>query len=593
MKTKLKLILICLIIFQAGKAQDIIQELATINSSSQHCSPTFIGLNNTIFFDAGIDFGSFGGVEPWICNTITGATNEFIDLNPGSNTSAPYFITAINNKWFFSADDGTHGLELWITDGTVSGTQLVKDINTGATDGMTQYGCLSIGPVYNNPKNYGVLNNKLFFEGYTGNGEELWVSDGTNAGTTLLKQIESNLSGGSGNYIREFTNVGDKLFFIATSENITTFNLDYDLWVTDGTPSGTMLTKDINLVGNPNPQNLTPFNNKIFFTANDSIHGIELWSSDGTTVGTVMVSDINIGANGSNPSGLYVFNDKLFFLADNGIVGNELWSYDPATDITALVKDTQIGSNGLGYIFNQTTFNNELYFMANTNQLWKTDGTTAGTILVKDALMLDYNATKMVVFTNKLYFGSNYLLWSSDGTTAGTTALPSLPNTTAYTNVQPLTQINGKLIIVRGTGGSAFSSISGGLWTCDSVQNIAFVNSTVTSYGDIYAYNNALYFEADSKLCRYGIPLNLGIENNSKKEFSVFPNPTSSYLTIQSKNQPFQKATITNAIGQTIIKKENLNTSEINLDLSSQSSGMYFLTIENESSKTTQKIIKN
>lgn len=591
MKKKLSFSCICFMFCTILSAQEALQELATINSSSQHCSPTFKVLNNTIFFDAGS--GLTNGIEPWSCNTVTGSTSLFQNINSGFNSSNPYFIATINSKLFFSADDGTHGLELWITDGTVAGAQLVKDINTGTSAGMLNYNCQSSGPVFNNTKNYGVLNNKLIFEGFTNNGEQLWISDGTTTGTALLKQINSSATfNGNANYIREFTNVDNKLFFIATSSNTQNFTLDYDLWVTDGTTSGTILTKDINLVGNPNPQNLTAFNNKIFFTANDGVHGVELWSSDGTNAGTIMVSDINIGGLSSNPSGLFVFDNQLFFLADNGSVGNELWKYNPTTNTTSLVKDTQLGTAGISYVKNQTVFNSALFFMTST-QLWKTDGTTAGTILVKENLSLDFNQTNLIAFNNKLYFGNDYLLWSSDGTPAGTVALPELPNS-SFANVQPFTDINGKLIIVSNL--SVFGSIGGRFWTCDTTENITLIDvGTMNSYGDLFKYNDALYFEGSNpnyKLFRYGLPLNLSVETQTKKQFKIYPNPVKDLITIQVEDY-FNNASITlsTIYGQTILKKENLYDNEIQIDITKQLSGIYFITIENNGVKSTHKII--
>ena len=589
MNKKLHLLLACLL-FQFVSAQEILQELAIINSSSQHCSPTFKAFNNTIFFDAGSGFAN--GIEPWSCNTITGATTIFQNINPGFNSSNPYFITTINNKCFFSANDGSNGLELWITDGTVSGTQLVKDINTGTGAGMLTYNCQSSGPVGNNPKNYGILNDKLIFEGFTNTGEQLYISDGTTAGTTLLKQIDpSTAFNGNINFIQNFTALANKLFFTA----VTNSALNRELWVTDGTTSGTFLTKDIYLGdSSSNPQNLTPLNTKIYFTANDGSHGTELWSSDGTTIGTTMVSDINVGGLGSNPSGLFAFDDKLFFLADNGSIGNELWVHDPATNSTTLVNDTQLGASGILYLHNQTIFNSVLYFMTN-NQLWKTDGTTSGTSLVKGNLTLDANSTKLVIFNNKLYFGSDYLLWSSDGTPTGTVALPELPNT-SFANVQPFTDINGKLIIVPNL--SNFGAISGRFWSCDSSENITLINvGSLSSYGTLFKFNDALYFEGsnpDYKLFRYGLPINLGTENHNENRLRMYPNPTSDLLTIQSENGFFTDAvvTVTTTLGQVILKTDTITSSEINLDLSTQTSGMYLLTLEENDTKITQKIIK-
>jgi uncharacterized delta-60 repeat protein len=75
---------------------------------------------------------------------------------------------------------------------------------------------------------------------------------------------------------------------------------------------------------------------------------------------------------------------------------------------------------------------------------------------------------------------------------------------------------------------------------------------------------------------------------------SIFPNPTSEKITIQSNNQLLENAsvTLTNLVGQIILKKENINTSSINIDINAQSKGIYFLTIENKGEKSTQKIIK-
>jgi ELWxxDGT repeat protein len=94
MMNKKRYSIIAFLLFQLLSSQEVLQELATINSSSQHCSPTFEAVNNSIFFDAGS--GLTNGIEPWSCNTITGATTMFQNVNPGFNSSNPYFIAIIN-----------------------------------------------------------------------------------------------------------------------------------------------------------------------------------------------------------------------------------------------------------------------------------------------------------------------------------------------------------------------------------------------------------------------------------------------------------------------------------------------------------------
>src|SRR5437660_1690432 len=75
-----------------------------------------------------------------------------------------------------------------------------------------------------------------------------------------------------------------------------------ELWITDGTAAGTVLVKDINPgPGGSFPSNLTNVNGTLFFTAFDPINGTELWLSDGTAAGTVLVKDISLGISSSNP----------------------------------------------------------------------------------------------------------------------------------------------------------------------------------------------------------------------------------------------------------------------------------------------------
>ncbi len=98
------------------------------------------------------------------------------DIYPGGTGSYPTNLTAVGSTVFFQAGDGTHGTELWKSDGTAAGTVLVKDINPGTTSGMTDY-LTAVGST-------------LFFSACDGtNGTELWKSDGTSSGTALAKDI--------------------------------------------------------------------------------------------------------------------------------------------------------------------------------------------------------------------------------------------------------------------------------------------------------------------------------------------------------------------------------------------------------------------
>ena len=99
------------------------------------------------------------------------------DIFSGFFSSSPYNLTNVNNTLFFTAYDGANGQELWKSDGTETGTVLVKDIYTG--EGNSSY-----------PYNLTNVNGTLYFIANDGtNGYELWKSDGTEAGTVLVKDI--------------------------------------------------------------------------------------------------------------------------------------------------------------------------------------------------------------------------------------------------------------------------------------------------------------------------------------------------------------------------------------------------------------------
>ncbi|MDB6140440.1 MAG: hypothetical protein JWO94_3512, partial [Verrucomicrobiaceae bacterium] len=111
----------------------------------------------------------------------------------------------------------------------------------------------------------------------------------------------------------QFTPLGAVTLFVATSGGE-----GRELWKTDGTTAGTVLVKDIN----PGNQSSSPLilgvvGSVAFFTANDGVHGAELWKTDGTAAGTVMVKDIFPGPDGSNPAIGAVHQGMLYFRAQD------------------------------------------------------------------------------------------------------------------------------------------------------------------------------------------------------------------------------------------------------------------------------------
>lgn len=167
------------------------------------------------------------------------------------------------------------------------------------------------------------------------------------AGTTLLKDINS---GANSSYPYGFTEFNGKLYFRADDGTNGS-----ELWVTDGTVVGTSLFKDINPgVGSSSPYGFTEFNGKLYFKADDGANGYELWVTDGTVAGTTLLKDINPGANASFPTTLqyqakrgraYLSGnfDKLILIAYDDIHGQELWSSDGTSAGTVMLMDFYLG----------------------------------------------------------------------------------------------------------------------------------------------------------------------------------------------------------------------------------------------------------
>ena len=380
---------------------EMVKDINT-GGSSQLQYLTIVG--STLFFNA---YDGINGPELWKSDGTSSGTVMIKDINPGLLGSSPTHLTNVGGTLFFAARDGTTGYELWKSDGTAAGTVMVKDIWPGA-DGAYLSNLTDVGGT-------------LFFTANDGtHGYELWKSNGTAAGTVMVKDI--NLGGAS--EPQNLTDVGGTLFFTANDGTH-----GYELWKSNGTAAGTVMVKDINLVGDSVPQNLINVGGTLFFTANDGTHGYELWKSNGTAAGTVMVKDIYTGPDYGDPIYLTNIGGTLFFAANDGTTGYELWKSDGTSAGTVMVKDIHLGPD-YGHPMALTNVGNTLFFSADDGitgrELWKSDGTSVGTVMVKDINpgggSWPENLTNV---GGTLFFAANdgthgSELWKSDGTTTGT-----------------------------------------------------------------------------------------------------------------------------------------------------------------------------
>ncbi len=309
------------------------------------------------------------GAEPWISDGTTSGTFLLKNIDTGSSSSFPSFFDVVNGVLLFKASNSSKGSELWSTDGTTLGTNLFLDINPNSSS--------------SSPTNLGLLNSGLllFIANDGVNGRELWKSDGTVAGTQLVKNISTgNLSTSFGSQLLGV--IGGAAFFSANDSVIGS-----ELWKSDGSTAGTVLVKDIESGENSSsPSNGRVLGTNIIFTASNTSFGNELYKTDGTSGGTVVIKDISTGTRSSSPTALEIVGSEIYFSADNGINGAELFKTNGAVGNATLVVDLNTGLLNASPSSLRVNGSNFLFFALNglNRSLYKSNGTAAGTVVVKN-----------------------------------------------------------------------------------------------------------------------------------------------------------------------------------------------------------------
>ncbi|MCA9093525.1 MAG: cadherin-like domain-containing protein, partial [Planctomycetaceae bacterium] len=420
--------------------RDIVNE--NLNSNNMF----FIAAGGKAFF---LPYDAAIGAELWWSDGTQNGTALLRDIRLGTKSSKPGLLVTLNGFSYFTANDGVHGEQLWKSDGTSSGTVMVSGgqgfppMTNGFSELFVFQGLLyfvdDAGGLWKSDGTAtgtqlvvdlgiaatlaidfeGVL---YFAVGSYSTGYQLWKSDGTAGGTVMVKQFPASVRWAPSN----FTVAGSLLYF---TEADTVGR--YGLWKSDGTEAGTVLV-DPEVVSSYNAPNLlTAFNNRVYFSFLN-----QLWVSDGTPQGTMKVANLEdqwdsrslTTAEGEfyfvtsepsqNPSSIYG-NRILWKLTADGLGAqrvtqlppninevklkwfqgslflfdfaqnwrHNIWKLDRSSGSVALVSDL---GNLDGYQLEADFFENNgmLVFSVRTlrgsSSLWRTDGTASGTILVKD-----------------------------------------------------------------------------------------------------------------------------------------------------------------------------------------------------------------
>lgn len=349
-----------------------------------------------------------GGSAIWKWSASGGA----VPLVPGLGLSNVQDLTPCCTKlgprvFFVASKSGLLG-EPWITDGTTAGTMLLRDLRPSSAS---------------NANNFIAVDGRVFFEANDGtNGDELWISDGTSAGTQLVQDINPGPSASQPDFMVELNGV---LVFSAFHDSF-----GRELWASDGTAAGTILLADI-APGTDSGLGvqLVRCGDFVYFAADDGTTGFELWRTDGTPAGTVLVEDIAPGLTPSSPINLACCGDTLFFNAQVTGIGREPWVSDGTAGGTVLLKDCNPAAGGSSGPKDFTCAGDRMFFAASENltgtELWVSDGTTAGTYAIdvragasSSFPQLFTPAGTGVCFRATGPAGSG--IWFSDGTVGGT-----------------------------------------------------------------------------------------------------------------------------------------------------------------------------
>ncbi len=427
----------------------------------------YVAIGNTVYFVAD---DQATGRELWKMEASSSKASLVRDIWRGRKSGAPSHLTTVDGMLFFSADDGAHGAELWRSDGTKSGTVMVRDIAVGARGSYPA----SLTVVRGAPPSWRLGDSLCFTADDGAGGRELWCSDGTAAGTRLVKEIGrgpepgrldnlANVRGGlyastpfdlwksdgtpSGTFAvqrqpppgfsgsiqaaRDLAEAGGRLHFVAMDRD------GMRLWTSDGTPSGTrVVSRTASVLVPQSGPAIIATQDQVFFAGTDVAGKAGLFRSDGTERGTIRVTSANVQVW---PPNFGVVGETLYFVANDGVHGSELWKAGVNGGSPTLVADIEPGV-AASVPQQLTAVGSQLFFSARTgtfgSELWRTDGTVRGTSMVADlepgpASCFPSGLTEVA---GRLYFFCSdqgnkapRRRWRTDGSPAGTVAITGIP----------------------------------------------------------------------------------------------------------------------------------------------------------------------
>ena len=487
----------------------------------------------------------------------------------------------VNDKMVFMNYSEKEGKELWVSDGTSAGTHLLRDIK--------------VGPESSTPYNLTLLDGVVYFQA---NSHQIWRTDGTSAGTYVM--VDNNLITNPFNYVK----TKDFIFF---TEGATGFKCCKKLWRMNlNANSENRVTPENNFESVENPIVFDYDENLILFNAKTKANEWAIWQTNGGV--SLMIIDLTPKKSDAIPlQGAKLIGSEIYFIGFTTEFGSELWKTKGTFDTTEMIKDIYVDENyfnssGIGGDF--LKFGSKVYFTARDNshgyEVWKTDGSEDGTQMIKDINTGNNNTggrpQYLTEFNGSLYFtqsdSKNSRIWKTNGTPSGTVSVINIPDVNVHSDIFAH---NGNLYFGMDTPETGTE-----LWKLDADDNLTFIKDifpgTEGSFpGSFFELNGDVYFTATSNglYSGYGTykiggqSLNTNTITNENEVF-VYPNPTTGSLNVTTENKV--DIDIFDLLGKKVRHFKNQKT----IDISNLKSGIYLMkTTDLQTNKTfAQKIIK-
>ena len=367
------------------------------------------------------------GTEPWITDgTVTGS-RMLVDIEPQTANDSSYLddLTTVGNLAMFKAYDAAHGFELWKTDGTAAGTNRVIDVLPGPPGAGVGLPTASGG--------------NLYFQNLDTIGSGLWRSDGTAAGSAAVRDNVPTQFQFDTNCREWLAPLGAMTLFITRTDTS-----GIQLWATDGTTAGTRLVNVAVHGSNSGAPmcGLQTHGSLAYYRQRDASGRQRLFRSDGTAAGTFRLTGDSAATLTGTVGELYSVGTRVYFVLDD-LGTPRLWSTDGSVNGT--VPFTASGdATGLPLAYIVGVLDGALIVARHQNQgprlsIERLNVTTGGlTALMADVLL----AGGGVATGGRLFFQCEGLCVTS-GDAAGTSRILQQDSSTNLPTVGELMAYNG------------------------------------------------------------------------------------------------------------------------------------------------------